>query len=84
MNDTDTMTLQEAAIAAGFEDFMLEPGGGIKSWDNSRMIGIVYSEKTVRATALFVRSKGKQGQAEMAKSMAEDRASGIGESWLRY
>ena len=37
MTDTDTMTLQEAAIAAGFEDFMLEPGGGIKSWDNSRM-----------------------------------------------
>ena len=51
MNDTDTMTLQEAAIAAGFEDFMLEPGGGIRVWDSACVVGIVLSERVVREHA---------------------------------
>ena len=51
MSDTDTMTLQEAAIAAGFEDFMLEPGGGIRVWDSACVVGIVLSEKVVREHA---------------------------------
>jgi hypothetical protein len=51
MSDTDKMTLQEAAIAAGFEDFMLEPGGGIRVWDSARVVGIVLSEAVVREHA---------------------------------
>ena len=51
MSDTDTMTLQEAAIAAGFEDFMLEPGGGIRVWDSACVVGIVLSERVVREHA---------------------------------
>jgi hypothetical protein len=48
---TDKMTLQEAAIAAGFEDFMLEPGGGIRVWDSACVVGIVLSEAVVREHA---------------------------------
>ena len=51
MSENDKMTLQEAAIAAGFEDFMLEPGGGIRVWDTARVVGIVLSEKVVRGRA---------------------------------
>jgi hypothetical protein len=51
MTDTDKMTLQEAAIAAGFEDFMLEAGGGIRVWDSACVVGIVLSEKIVREHA---------------------------------
>jgi hypothetical protein len=51
MINTDTMTLQEAAIAAGFEDFMLEPGGGIRVWDSCRAIGVIYTETLVREYA---------------------------------
>ena len=51
MSEHDTLTLQEAAIVAGFEDFMLEPGGGIRVWDSARVVGIVLSEKVVRGRA---------------------------------
>ena len=51
MTDADTMTLQEAAIAAGFDDFMLEPGGGIRVWDSNQINGDVFSEEYVRLTA---------------------------------
>jgi hypothetical protein len=51
MSENDKMTLQEAAIAAGFEDFMLEAGGGIRVWDSACVVGIVVSEKVVREYA---------------------------------
>ena len=51
MTYCDKMTLQEAAIAAGFEDFMLEPGGGIRVWDSACVVGIVLSEAVVREHA---------------------------------
>jgi len=43
-------TLQEAAEKAGFVDYMLEPGGGIRVFDNSDA-GIVVSEARVRELA---------------------------------
>jgi hypothetical protein len=57
MINSDTMTLQEAAIAAGFEDFMLEPGGGIRVWDSNQINGDVFSEEYVRLTAKLKGSK---------------------------
>ena len=51
MMDADKYTLQEAAEIAGFSDYMLAPGGGIKSWENSRCIGIEISENNVRKMA---------------------------------
>jgi len=55
--DPNTCTLQEAASLAGFEDYRLENGGGIRSWDNSREVGIVFSEKQVRALAKVAMSE---------------------------
>jgi hypothetical protein len=61
MNNTDTMTLQEAAIAAGFEDFMLEAGGGIKVWDSACVVGIVLSERVVREHARIAQNARLEG-----------------------
>ena len=64
MAENDKMTLQEAAIAAGFEDFMLEPGGGIRVWDSACVVGVVLSERVVREhariTSLHAYERGKQ------------------------
>jgi hypothetical protein len=51
MTDTDKMTLQEAAIAAGFDDFMLEPGGGIRVWGYCGAGSAVLPESEVRELA---------------------------------
>ena len=49
--DPQTCTLQEAAMLAGFEDYRLEPGGGIRSWDSAAYVGVVFSEEVVRSLA---------------------------------
>ena len=49
--DPDTCTLQEAAAMAGYEDYRLEPGGGIRSWDSAAYVGVVLSEAVVRSMA---------------------------------
>jgi hypothetical protein len=51
MAENDKMTLQEAAIAAGFEDFMLEPGGGIRVWGYCGAGSAVLPESEVRELA---------------------------------
>ena len=51
MINTDTMTIQEAAIAAGFEDFMLEAGGGIRVWGYCGAGSAVLPESEVRKLA---------------------------------
>ena len=43
------LTLQEAANIAGFWDYCLEPGGGIRTWDDGN--DVVYSESEVREMA---------------------------------
>jgi hypothetical protein len=45
------MTIQEAADAAGFEDYMLENGGGIRVWDTCCGVGVVYTDEQVYALA---------------------------------
>ena len=61
--NAENYTLQEAAEIAGFVDYQLEAGGGIRCWDTARCVGLPYSEMNVRRMAQDVIDNATYPQA---------------------